>query len=149
MRKRVSSKLLWFILSLVTTIILSLVIWIISMFAIVPFSNLVLIIFAVLGLLPGILAVFGFRFIGLLGTAGIAVAILWGFVHCFFSSVPWQYVFLLDFLKIYSAVMVIACIVQLVFIYLIPKKKTDRNKRYNVDYDSTLVKIDQSRRYEV
>jgi membrane-bound ClpP family serine protease len=122
------------------------------MLSIVPFSNVVMVAFLILGLLPGILAVFGFRFIGLIGTAGIVVAIIWGFIHCMFVSLPWQYVFLLDFLRIYSVVIVFACVVQLIFIYMIPKKKTEmqkRNKCSNVDYDTSQVRIDESRRYEV
>jgi len=146
-KKRINPILAWFVLGLLSTALTALIAWLITVFSIIPFSEIIVILFAILGFLPGLFAMLGFRVLGFAGLAGILVGILWGFIHAIIFGSLWQYVFVLDFLRVYSIAMIVGCIGQLIVIYSSPRK-SKRKERKNNDSEPFSDDTNDSRDYE-
>lgn len=126
MRKQNNPLIAWLILGLISVVICGLAIWTVEYFFIVPLPNVFFIVFIVLGFFPALCAIFGLRFLGIAGFFGIIIGILWGAIHAIFFGSLWQYVFILDFLRIYSILIVIGCLAQLFLGGVVNKKKKQK-----------------------
>ncbi len=133
MKKPSSPIFAWLILGLISTILCWFVIWLVELFFVVPLPNVVLIIFIVLGFFPALCAIFGLRLLGIIGFFGIVVGILWGLIHATIYGSMWQYVFIFDFIRVYSVFIILGCLVQLFLGGLTGKKKKRPMKNEPLD----------------
>ncbi|HOO96181.1 MAG TPA: hypothetical protein PKV16_00245 [Caldisericia bacterium] len=129
MRKQTRLALAWLIIGLGGAAVAALLGILVNLTTIMPFGSYIVLLLISLGFLPGLFGAFSQRVLGLITLVAIPFSIVWGIVHIMLGYHDiWQYVLVLDFIRIFSIGVIIGCLLQMILPTKPVKNGTDTVK---------------------